>query len=136
VPIPWTKTGPSLGFGHSAPWLPQPPEWSELSVQAQSGGEGSMLELYRAALAVRRAEPAFGDGALRWLDSPPGTLAFERAEDASGLRMVCAVNLGSVAMPVSSYGDVVLASGSVTTAGELPPDTAAWLRPDGDQGSP
>jgi alpha-glucosidase len=134
VPIPWTKTGPSLGFGPSAPWLPQPPEWSELSVQAQSGGEGSMLELYRAALAVRRAEPSFGDGVLEWLDSPPDTLLFERA--ASGSRMVCAVNLATVAMPVSSYGDVVLASGPVTAGGGLTPNTAAWLRPKQGQGSP
>ena len=40
VPIPWTRSGPSLGFGSGAPWLPQPPSWSELSVEAQQGGRG------------------------------------------------------------------------------------------------
>jgi alpha-glucosidase len=129
VPIPWTRSGPSLGFGSAAPWLPQPKSWGELSVEAQLGAEGSTLELYRAALALRRAEPAFGDGSLRWLESPLFTLAFERGDDASGSRLACVVNLGHESQPVSSYGDVVLASGPLTVEGALPPDTAAWLRP-------
>ena len=95
-----------------------------------------MLELYRAALALRRAEPAFGDGPLRWLDSPPATLAFDRTDDASGSRAVCVVNLGTSPWAVSAYGDVVLASGPLAADGVLPPDTAAWLRPAGNQGLP
>jgi alpha-glucosidase len=129
VPMPWTRSGPSLGFGTGAPWLPQPPSWDELSVEAQRGVEGSVLELYRAALALRRAEPAFGAGELNWLDSPPSTLAFERSADPTGPRVVCVVNLGNAPLPVSTYGDVVLASGPLTAAGALPPDTAVWLRP-------
>jgi alpha-glucosidase len=131
VPIPWARSGPSLGFGSGAPWLPQPPSWSELSVEAQQGAEGSTLELYKAALALRRAERAFGTGRLRWLDSPPATLAFDRVDDASGSRAVCVVNLGTAAWPASSYGDIMLASGPVAAGGELPPDTAAWLKPRG-----
>ena len=50
VPIPWAKDGPSLGFGDGDPWLPQPASWSDLSVEAQVGVEGSTLELYRSAL--------------------------------------------------------------------------------------
>jgi alpha-glucosidase len=129
VPIPWTRSGPSLGFGTAAPWLPQPPTWGELSVEAQQGVEGSMLELYRAALTLRRSEPGFGAGELRWLDSPPRTLVFDRRADATGAHVVCVVNLGTAPLPVSMYGDMVLASGPLTAAGALPPDTAAWLRP-------
>jgi Glycosidases len=136
VPIPWTTTGPSLGFGSGPPWLPQPPGWSELSIEAQAGGEGSTLELYRAALALRHAEPAFGDGHLRWLDSPEATLAFDRRDDASGSRVVCVVNIGTAPLPMSTYGHVVLASGPLTADGALPPDTASWLRPAPGQGPP
>ena len=48
VPIPWTREGPSLGFGSGPPWLPPPSSWSELSVEAQDGVDGSTLELYRS----------------------------------------------------------------------------------------
>jgi len=136
VPIPWTTSGPSLGFGSVAPWLPQPPNWSQLCVEAQQGAEGSTLELYRMALARRHAEPAFGDGHLRWLDSPPSTLVFDRRDDPSGSRVVCAVNLTNAPLPVTTYGDLVLASGPLTSDGALPPDSAAWLRPRRGQGSP
>ena len=40
VPIPWTSDGPSLGFGTGAPWLPQPADWAELSVEAEQGVGG------------------------------------------------------------------------------------------------
>jgi len=129
VPIPWTRSGPSLGFGTGAPWLPQPPTWGDLSVEAQQGAEGSTLALYRAALALRRSDPALGAGLLGWLDSPPETLAFERRADGTGSRLVCVVNLGTGAQPVSTYGEIVLASGPLTADGALPPDTAVWLRP-------
>ena len=129
VPIPWTRQGPSLGFGSGPPWLPQPTSWSDLSVEAQDGVDGSMLELYRAALALRRSEPALGDGALRWLDSPPEALFFER-EDA-GSRLVCAVNLGAAAVPLPAYDEVLLASVDLEPGPDgrtlLPPDTAVWL---------
>ena len=92
VPLPWTSTGSSFGFstggpdgGHAAPWLPQPGYWGQYSVAEQIGDPGSFLNLYRAALTLRRTHPALGLGApeagtplMRWLDSAPGTLAFTR----------------------------------------------------------
>ncbi|MDQ1619535.1 MAG: alpha-glucosidase [Actinomycetota bacterium] len=128
VPIPWTPHGPSLGFGSGEPWLPQPADWAQRSVAAQQGAEGSTLELYRAALALRRAEPAFGEGDMSWQPSPDDTLLFERSDAASGSRVVCAVNLGESAVPLPSYGKVLLASGPLGPQAELPPDTTVWLR--------
>jgi len=122
VPLPWEPSGASFGFssGDARPWLPQPAGWGELSVAAAP----SMLALYRAALAARRAEPALGDGALRWLDSPgPGLLAFAR----DGGALVCAVNMGGDPARIPAYGELVLASGPVD-GDVLPPDTAAWFR--------
>ncbi|MFV2119442.1 glycoside hydrolase family 13 protein, partial [Streptomyces sp. Act-28] len=60
VPIPWTRDGSSYGFGPGGSWLPQPEGWGALSVAAQTGDPASTLELYRAALAVRREHPALG----------------------------------------------------------------------------
>jgi alpha-glucosidase len=126
VPLPWSGQEPPFGFsppGAAAePWLPQPKEWRELTVEAESGTAGSMLELYRTALHLRRAEPALGDGPMTWLPSPDGVLAFDRG---SGLR--CVANLSGRAVALPSGAAVLLASGPLPD-GALPPDTSAWLR--------
>jgi alpha-glucosidase len=126
VPIPLTRTGPSLGFGGSAPWLPQPADWAEKSVEAQDGVEGSMLALYRSALRVRRSEPALGYGPLTWLDSGLDALVFERR--GSGSRLVCAVNFGPEPAELPAYDEVLLSSEPLDEDGRLPSDTAVWLR--------
>ncbi len=111
VPIPWSGSVPSYGFGAgSASWLPQPSSWARLSVAAQVGVEGSTLEFYRAALGTRRAEAALGDGPLVWLDAPAGVLAFRRPGDPG---VTCVLNLGAApALLPAGWGvDVLLASG-------------------------
>lgn len=103
-----------------------PAAWRDLTVAAQHADPGSTLALYREALRVRRAHPALGDGALRWLDGPPGTLSFVR-ESAGGGRLVCAVNLGGQAARVPVPGTPLLAGGPYRADGdaaELPPATA------------
>jgi alpha-glucosidase len=127
VPLPWTKSGSSFGFGEgdSAPWLPQPPNWGEYSVEAQERDPRSMLALYRAMLAIRRTEPALLGESLAWLDngvSQRDVIAFRRGED-----LLCLVNLGPATVPLPAHTSVLLASDDL--AGDaLPTDTAVWLR--------
>jgi alpha-glucosidase len=82
VPLPWSGTEPPFGFsplGASAvPWLPQPKEWRDLTVAAETANPDSMLRLYREALRIRRSDPAFGDTPLAWRHAPDGVLAFDR----------------------------------------------------------
>lgn len=54
VPLPWKKTGPSFGFGTGGSHLPQPAWFGDSSVEAEDGVKGSPLEIYRAALKLRR----------------------------------------------------------------------------------
>ncbi|GAA2155734.1 glycoside hydrolase family 13 protein [Actinomadura napierensis] len=117
VPLPWSGGRPPFGFGGD-PWLPQPADWKDLTVEAQEPDPGSMLNLYRKALELRREH--LGDGALTWLPSSDAVLSFTRD---SGL--TCTVNLGAEPVPVT--GEVLLASGPLPD-GLLPPDTAVWLR--------
>ena len=126
VPIPWVKDGPSLGFGDATPWLPQPATWAELSVEAQDGVPGSTLELYRAALALRRTEAALGETPMKWLDAPDGSLLLARTGEGS--RLLCAVNLGRDPVRLPAYDEVLLASGDLGPDGQLPGNTAVWLR--------
>ncbi|MFE2872926.1 glycoside hydrolase family 13 protein [Embleya sp. NPDC059259] len=130
VPLPWSGERAPYGFGApggAAPWLPQPREWRELSVEAQWDDPTSMLSLYRAALAIRRTHPELGDGApLRWLDAPAGTLVFRRGES-----LVCAVNLRAEPVRLPEYGAVLLAGADLPGDGVLPGDAAVWYTVDG-----
>lgn len=124
VPIPWTRQGPSYGFGTGDSWLPQPAAWAGLSVEAQRGVPGSTLELYRSALRVRRAQPDLGAGdSVEWLRAPEGVLAFRRGE------FVCVANTTGECVPVPGYGRVLLTSGEVTESNggaKVPADTTVW----------
>ncbi|SOD58892.1 alpha-glucosidase [Streptomyces zhaozhouensis] len=131
VPLPWTRDGESFGFGGAAGWLPQPAGWGELSVAAQSGDPDSTLELYRAALAVRREQPALGAGdGVEWLPAGEGVLAFRRV-DAEGRAVLVVANTtdAPVALPEACAGArLLLASGPCRADGPLPADTTAWWR--------
>jgi alpha-glucosidase len=122
VPLPWSGAVPPYGFNTTgaAPWLPQPSDWAQSTVEAQAGEPSSMLELYRSALRLRRTELT-GD-TMRWLDSPPGVLAFARDET-----FACMVNLSGDVVQLPPHTEILLASGPLDGE-ELPPDTAVWLR--------
>jgi alpha-glucosidase len=81
-----------------------------------------MLELYRAALRLRRAHPALGDGTLRWLATPGGVLAFARDPG-----FACLVNVSGPPAPLPAGTTVLLASGPLAAEGMVPEDTAVWL---------
>jgi alpha-glucosidase len=123
VPIPWTRTGSSFGFGDDGSWLPQPASFAEVSVEAQNGSSGSTLEMYRAALQLRRKLQTL-DNSLEWLDADDtSTLHFTRPNGWE-----CIINLATTPTPLPR-GTVLLASGPLTGS-DLPAETAVWLRRD------
>jgi alpha-glucosidase len=65
--------GPKAGFTTGTPWLPLV-DPQERSVEDQRGDPGSLLELYRRLLELRREL----GGGFRLLDAEPGVVAFER----------------------------------------------------------
>ncbi|MCU1549613.1 MAG: glycoside hydrolase family 13 protein [Glaciihabitans sp.] len=131
VPMPWSGDKPPYGFtpsgAASAPWLPQPDDWADLTVEAQVRDSGSMLSLYRTALGIRRSHPALGDGPFTWLDSEEdernsGVLAFSR-----GLGFVSITNFSDAPVTLPDYTRLLLSSVPLEN-GLLPPDSTAWLR--------
>jgi alpha-glucosidase len=77
-----------------------------------------MLSLYRSGLRLRRGLP---DGELEWLSLGEGVLAFRL-----GTEFTFALNFSATPVPLPP-GEILLASGPVG-GGELPTDTAIWLR--------
>jgi alpha-glucosidase len=140
VPIPWRGSEPDYGFGPegsaASPWLPQPPRWGPLTVAAQTGRADSTLELYRAALQIRRRHPALGDGTMEWLDLPLGLLGFGREPG-----FICVVNLSDEPFPLSDLppgagGEIrVVASSGPMSGGVVPPEVAVWLATEVPNGS-
>jgi alpha-glucosidase len=132
VPLPWSGSAPAYGFGpagSAASWLPAPASWAALSVEAESGDPGSMLELYRSALALRHELADLGadsaDSTLTWLDAPSRVLAFRRGE------FVCTVNTSSEPVTLAAPGALLLSSAPVEVTAKsvtLPADSAAWWR--------
>ena len=123
VPLPWTSGPPSFGFSPAGsttpPHLPQPGWFAELSVEQESGEEGSSLGLYRAALALRRSLAA-GEG-LSWTPSGTGVVHVERPGG-----WVCLTNFGPDPVPLPD-GEVLLTSGPLAD-GQVPADRTVWLR--------
>ncbi|GAB3701488.1 glycoside hydrolase family 13 protein [Mariniluteicoccus flavus] len=124
VPMPWQGSRAPFGFGGDAgdPWLPQPERWAGQTVADQEDDPRSHLNLYRAALAERRRNPALGDGDLVWDDDvPAGVLSFTREP---GFRAV--VNFADTPWPIPTGARVLVHSGD-ETSGEVATDEAVWL---------
>lgn len=136
VPLPWDSGAPAFGFSPSGrSWLPQPASFADYAANEQRGHPGSTLEMYRAAIDLRRTH-RLGTGRMHWNEADPGVLDFTNGE----VRVV--VNMSRSPQPL---GDHVLgdqASGDQATRdqallhesspgsvidGQLQPDRCVWL---------
>jgi alpha-glucosidase len=126
VPLPWEGTEPPYGFSPAPsgaePWLPQPRNWSQLSVEAQLADPESTLSLHRAALRLRHEVPGLLSEDFRWRKSADGVLDFER-----GPNFRCVVNISGKPLPLIP-GWMPLLSSAPLSNGSLPHDSAVWLQ--------
>jgi alpha-glucosidase len=122
VPLPWEADEPAFGFSETgSSWLPQPPSFADLAVDRQDGVEGSTLELYRRAIALRR-EHGLGGGDIQWQLATKNVLHFA----TSGVRVV--TNFGQLPIPLPHRVSVLIASEpDAVVDGELAPNATAWL---------
>ena len=133
TPMPWLAEAAYAGFSGTDPWLPLDPRHVPLSVDRQDADPGSCLNLTRALVALRKELPALRTGTMRFLDSPEGTLAFERA---SGNEVIVGVfNLSSSpceALPPTGLEllarETGPAGGNLAPPGVLPAWSGYWAR--------
>lgn len=120
VPLPWTATGPSFGFGSGDAHLPQPGSFAKYAVEVEEGDKASTLTFYQQALAKRRELQA-GE-ALTWVDgTPDDVVQFTRPNGWTSV-----TNFATTPVPLPA-GTVVLASGPLDEEGQLPGETTVWL---------
>ena len=115
VPLPWAEGGPSNGFSEAAGWLPQPDSFAGLSRKSQDGVEGSTLELYKAALRLRK-DLALGEGSFDWL-LLGDVLSYKNGN------ITVVHNFGTEPWPLE--GKAIIRSAN--SEGPLDPNETAWL---------
>ena len=129
VPLPWNGNQPPYGFTESAhsTWLPQPDDWSELTVRSEQDQPSSTLSLYSNSLKLR----AQFSGTTHFIQSEdPNVMIFRREHG-----IYVAVNTGTSEYVLPDFlqtGEVILDSETVQASGDktevLPPDCARWFR--------
>lgn len=136
VPLPWTSSGVSFGFGEAAPHLPQPAWFGECSVE--KGGAAHTLDLYRTALKLRGTLETTEE--LQWREEGKNLLHFVRP---NGWEVMTNFGTEAVALEDSQAERIVLRSwdpndgdleGCEADTGTvhghiLPGETTIWLAP-------
>jgi len=77
TPMPWTAAQHN-GFSSVEPWLRCEPREDRETVEAQLADPNSRLSQMRDLIRLRKDTSAGRHGELRWIDSPPGALAYAR----------------------------------------------------------
>ena len=122
VPLPWTKSGSSFGFGNGGSHLPQPKHFGDYSIEVESADPSSPLSIFRKALALRKTLIAPED--MTWHETGDAqVLHFSRPNGWN-----CITNFGRNHYNFEGAGEVIHSSGPLAKSGDLPPATTVWLR--------
>jgi alpha-glucosidase len=131
TPMPWRQNANDLGFGSGDPWLPFGDDHAALSVDAQNANPRSLLNLTRAALALRKAHPALAIGSIAILHCDAHVLAFDRVSGDE--RILAVFNLCPDDAPWPAHlpttGTVLMAANDAAP-GTLPGFGALLFAPD------
>lgn len=87
TPMPWDES-PNAGFSAAEPWLPLGEDWPTRNVARELDASGSLLNLYRDLLSLRRAEPALAAGDYRHVAATDSLLAYERHHEGRRVQVV------------------------------------------------
>lgn len=121
VPLPWSASGSSFGFGDGGAHLPQPAWFADVAADVEADDPESTLSLYRRALALRR-ELQTGEQ-LEWIESDrDDVLRFRRP---NGWEIIA--NFGIE--PYALDGREALLSSGPTPDGVVAGETTVWLAP-------
>jgi alpha-glucosidase len=123
VPLPWEAgVNQSNGFSSTGEaWLPQPDLYKNYSRDLQEAVPGSTLEMYKAALKIRR-ELDLGQGSFEWVEElcNVGVLAFRNMD------VLVIHNFGSIPIPIPS-GELMMSS-SADSSSQILLNETKWVK--------
>jgi len=109
TPMQWDGSR-FAGFSAAESWLPLSGDAGSRNVATQNGDRGSILNLYRRLIALRRQHPALATGSYQPVPAEGDVLAFLREQE--GARCLVALNFSagptSVVLPAEYRGTVLL----------------------------
>ena len=100
APMSWSAT--PAGFSPGTPFRPASPNIATHNAQAQAADPGSLLNFYKAMLALRNGQPAIARGRYEAPLAQGQVLSFQRAYQ--GQRVLVVINYGRDAAEVSLPG--------------------------------
>ncbi|SOC57233.1 alpha-glucosidase [Ornithinimicrobium cerasi] len=99
TPVQWSGA-PHAGFTTGEPWIPVAPGHAEVNAESQVGVEGSVLEHYRALIALRHDERAVSHGTVTPLAMDhPDLWAFARGHEGTRLLTLASFTREPVRVP-------------------------------------
>ena len=120
VPLPWTKSGSSFGFGTGSAHLPQPHWFGDYSVEVEEKDAHSPLAIYRRALELRKDLQTKEE--IKWhKTSDVSVLHFSRP---NGWHCITNFRAQEYAMP---KGEILLSSQPLVN-GKIPAGTTVWFK--------
>jgi alpha-amylase len=120
TPMSWTGSAGTAGFTTGTPYRSLSGNVTTFNVQAQQADPASLLNFYKAMLALRKAHPALNGGSYEQVRVDGSVMSFQRV--LAGKRVVVAINYGGGAASASVAG---LAAGA--TLAEAYPASGANL---------
>ena len=124
TPMQWSA-GENAGFTTSEPWIMLNPNYTDINAETEEGDPDSILNYYRALIALRNSTPALLRGDWRELLPESGqVVAYTRGLDGEEYAVLCNLSRGSAPLPcrLGDFGEPVLSI--------MPADPAAeTLRP-------
>jgi len=114
-PMVWDGTQ-FAGFSRVTPWLPLGDENKPRNVAAQRAASGSILNLYRRLIELRRKTRALHAGEIANVRATENILSYERHDGAE--RFTVTLNLGAEAQQVAHAAGGIVLSTNLNRAGE------------------
>jgi alpha-glucosidase len=119
TPMQWDATA-GAGFTTAKPWLPLADDYIQENVANLDADSGSILNLYRALIGLRKKLPQLADGAYQPIAAQGDILLYRRTGE--GEAVVVALNLGAEPVSISAssigLGHEIVLSTSLDRQGE------------------